>query len=437
MGERQSACLLGCIGDAQPRYFYGVLQWHEFEKLNRDAAAGRFEARISRAVARDIGQRRIGDGRRSGGPKIVIGEISNINCAPGFIGDGIVRPGRDLVLLAVERPGETGPFRGCLKAEFLVGDHIDPWCGRGLAGADKHDIFAAIGGEPAIPVIVIERKRGEAGRRLRGTAGCAGRGRGFLGVVIGLHERRQLIGKASTPCAEIDSGCRAQRPDTFASYHIGSRETDSAQQSALLLSAIEGVHDLVQRLLQILRIGRCPLVQHHQIDRQTAHAPIIVRADELAHEAQMFFLADTDHDNRKIAGDAKWPKRDGSGCNSRQHFTRRAQRRVGIDHMVREELEQMGLIAHQTQVLQLRLGMGRRQGRRAIERGRFLMAVDEIDDFLAGFRRHGPERDRHRATARNLNAPAQGEDRVQYGARAVGERPSSKHGSGGAGGSVA
>ena len=68
-------------------------------------------------------------------------------------------------------------------------------------------------------------------------------------------------------------------------------------------------HQRIERGLQILHIGRGPLVQNHQIDRKLFQPPIFMRAQKLAHEFQIVLVLDADQHDRQIAGNPVRPER--------------------------------------------------------------------------------------------------------------------------------
>ncbi len=69
-----------------------------------------------------------------GRPEMVGGWLVQVQHFAARVGDGIVRPGCQLVLAAVLGPGVAGASLGDDAAEAFVGDDIDPWCGCSLPG---------------------------------------------------------------------------------------------------------------------------------------------------------------------------------------------------------------------------------------------------------------------------------------------------------------
>src|SRR5437868_11842498 len=87
----------------------------------------------------------------------------------------------------------------------------------------------------------------------------------------------------------------------------------------------------------------------------------------------------------------------------------------------------MRLIGANPQMVKLHLRLC--PGKRAcpLECHRVVVLVGKIRQLAARSRRHGPEANACGASARNCKAAAQAEDRIEYGAKGVGQRPSLRH----------
>ncbi len=83
--------------------------------------------------------------------------VADVDRLSGRIADRIVAPGRDLVLLRIQRPGAAGAVGGDQKAELRIGDDIDPGRGRPLAVVENDHIFARLRVKSAQPVEELER----------------------------------------------------------------------------------------------------------------------------------------------------------------------------------------------------------------------------------------------------------------------------------------
>ena len=163
-------------------------------------------------------------------------------------------------------------------------------------------------------------------------------------------------------------------------------------------------------------------VQNDQIHRQLLHAPVFVRLEELADDLQILDLIDPTHDDRYVARNAVRPQHRRLSLTACQDIGCRAERRVRIEHVAGEALEQAGLVRVDAQVeqLDLRLGPGQKAG--ALERGRVVMLVGQAEHVAARGRDEGPERDVRGGSRCQPDAAAQTEDRIEHGAGRVGER---------------
>ena len=94
-------------------------------------------------------------------------EVEGFACS---IADGVVGPGRQLVLPAVLGPGVPTARLGHLEPERLVGDHVEPRGWRRLTGPEDGHVLTPIITEAAEPVEELQ-----LGRRCRGAFRRAGR----------------------------------------------------------------------------------------------------------------------------------------------------------------------------------------------------------------------------------------------------------------------
>ena len=135
-----------------------------------------FEAAVSTAVAGDIGRGFVANGQRGGAPQFAGVIITQIERFAWTVGNGIVRPRRELVFAAVDGPCVAASLSRRLKAEGRIGDDVDPWRGRRLARAKNRHIFLAALGKSAEPVEIFEiRHNGLCRRRRRWVFALFGR----------------------------------------------------------------------------------------------------------------------------------------------------------------------------------------------------------------------------------------------------------------------
>src|SRR6185312_11050142 len=100
------------------------------------------------------------DRRRGGTPFGAILRIPQQEHLARWVAYYVVRPSRDLVLLAVDGPRITAARRRHQESEIRIGDEMRPRRGRARAIAQHGDIFASILGEPteAIPEVQLLRR---------------------------------------------------------------------------------------------------------------------------------------------------------------------------------------------------------------------------------------------------------------------------------------
>ena len=131
--------------------------------------------------------------------------------------------------------------------------------------------------------------------------------------------------------------------------------------------------------MQILIVGRRPLVQNHEIDVEAFHPPIFVGAHQLANDFQVFVFIDPHQHDRQIARDSVGPQLRGAALASPQHVGGRPQGRIGIEHAICQALEQMRFVGADAQVMELHLRLGPRERHRALEGVGVVMLVRQVE----------------------------------------------------------
>ena len=128
------------------------------------------ESTIALAVARNVWSSFIADRQRRGSPHLTGAFVADIDGFSGRIRDGIVGPRRQLIFMAIERPGvpRTG-FRN-EEAKRRIRNHVDPRRGSPQTFSQDGHIFAALIGKSTQAVEKIE---GPLGKRHVQTFGRA------------------------------------------------------------------------------------------------------------------------------------------------------------------------------------------------------------------------------------------------------------------------
>jgi hypothetical protein len=147
------------VAQRQARDLDRVMYRHELNEIGHNAVSRVLEPGISPAVAGDVGRCFIADRQCGWAPKIARVVISQIERFTRTISNGIIRPGSELVLTAVNGPGGATAFCRHVEAECGIGDDVDPGGRRPLTGAEDCHIFSAVRGEAAQPVKKLEFRR--------------------------------------------------------------------------------------------------------------------------------------------------------------------------------------------------------------------------------------------------------------------------------------
>src|SRR6266542_4166221 len=139
------------------------------------------EAAIPLPMAGGKSLARIADGQRGGTPYLAGLLIAHVDGFAGRIADWIVRPRRELVHPAIDRPRVAGARLGDLKAEGRIRDDIDPGGRRVLSRLETRHVLSPAGGKASQAIEDFKLgwgQRGIGGRPGPGrpSHGCDGRG---------------------------------------------------------------------------------------------------------------------------------------------------------------------------------------------------------------------------------------------------------------------
>ena len=174
-GDRETPRSARVILDRQPRNLDRVVERHKLQELERDPVRGVLETAVALAVAGDIGRE---PPRESAAPSASRARrvfVAHVDHFARRVADRVVRPGRELVFAAVDRPGIAARLR------------LETWKPKeGLAmtliqGAGVHcpsprmvDVFAAVRREAAeaIEELELRPRRQPAPAMLRRATGA-------------------------------------------------------------------------------------------------------------------------------------------------------------------------------------------------------------------------------------------------------------------------
>ena len=228
------------------------------------------------------------------------------------VGDRIVRPGRELVLAAVQRPGIAAALGRHLEAEDGLATTLIQGAGVDWPGPSTVTYSRPSRQKPPRPL-----KNSSAPSAATGGGGSGDRHRRPAGAAAAAA-RRAASAVRSSWSARLPRRPSSTTRATASSRARVSAEIRSARSTKTPpapLSAprcvprLAGAHQGLERDLQILDVGGAALVQDDEIDRQPLHAPIFVGAQHCAHDPDILDLVDAHQHDRQVAGDALRPQR--------------------------------------------------------------------------------------------------------------------------------
>src|SRR5688500_1860553 len=126
----------------ETRNFDWILERHELQQIHFNIMGRMLEPAVAPPMPGDIASGLVADRPCGRAPEIPGSVVGNIERLALRIGDRIVRPRSEMVLLAVDRPRRAASFRADLKAETRIGDNIDPRSRRRLTRTEHRYIFS-------------------------------------------------------------------------------------------------------------------------------------------------------------------------------------------------------------------------------------------------------------------------------------------------------
>jgi hypothetical protein len=378
-GDGEPPVTARAVVERQPRDLDRVLERHVLQQLERDAVGLVLEAAVAEAVARDVRPpSRIGcavGSRRRPSPRRARRALA------GRVDDRVVRPRRELVVAAVLGPRVAAPLGRHLEPEAGVGDDVDPRHRRRAAAIEDGHVLAAVGVEAAEAVEELEPRAGPGGapatigggrRRARvarrtgaatprpRTCGRADRDRGRAGR----SGRRAPPNEQERP-RSASSGPRAARTPSPAPSTSPKRGRDWLLRTAVSIA-----------IWRSWRYDAAVLVDDHEVDGQALQAPVLVRAQQLAHLREVGDVVDAQQHDRQVARDRVGPQARLRSRPARDRARRRAEAGVGVQERRREALEVRRLLGADVEEAELDLGLGPRERLGAVEGAAVVVLVD-------------------------------------------------------------
>jgi hypothetical protein len=170
---------------------------------------------------------------------------------------------------------------------------------------------------------------------------------------------------------------------------------------------LAGPDEGLERFLQLLAVRDSLLVHDHEVDRESLHVPVLVRAEELPDDLAVFREVDPHEHDREVSGDAVPPE---GGLAERvplENVRRRPERRVGVENPRRDPLEEVRFVGIDVQVAQLHLRLRPCERRRPLERRRVAVLVRQLQRLVPQLRDGGRESDAAGRARLEPNPPPQ------------------------------
>ena len=224
------------VGQRQPRDLDRVVHRDELGQLEGDAMRVVGEMRVAMTVPHQVFAELVPYRERRRAPEHPTLLVAHIEHVARRVAHGIVRPGREQVLLAVDGPGASGARVGHEAAEIRIREDVDPRRGRPLSLTEHHHVFASVGIEAAQAIEVFECR----GRSRRICRPCCHRRRCREGNTscrrIGTRRQFDLLGERSSPTGKRHARDRLQDNP----LHSRERFSLNGERCALNLRVFRG-----------------------------------------------------------------------------------------------------------------------------------------------------------------------------------------------------
>jgi len=249
-------------------------------------------ATVPETMANDTrGPKPRGQGR--GRPEMAGLFIAQIDRLAAGVTEGVVVPGGQAELMGIFTPGVGAAALGDQGAEVGIGQHVAPRRRRWPAGEQLDVVFAPIRrettesvGMPRIlarhPICAVDVRPGcgpEPGRHQHGRA------------KLRQHPVVELLGQRTPTIGDDSAGNGLEKQPVLGGdvLHRPHEDVPGLPTRTGAAARCDQVDDL---LLQALPVAGVILVPDHQVHRQTLHAPVGMRLDELTHQLDVGHIAD-------------------------------------------------------------------------------------------------------------------------------------------------
>ena len=401
----------GAVRDRQPRQARGDIGGQRHHGLEPNPAVVGGEAGIAQPVGNLVNRVGILGQSQEGRRGAAGGGVVDQQRLAGAVRHRVVRPGRDLVVARVHRPGIGRALGRNMEAEVLARDDVDPGMRRLAVGGDPQDVFAPVRRKAAVAVPEQQGRAGRLGRAWtalrddRPARFAPGRGRGDVAQTV------DLFGQPPVPGVQHDPRGRDQRVEAGLADLVAPDRVDVARRVGSRGLA-RRVHQGLDRVLQVLHIARRAFVQDHHVMGDAPVAQELVHPQRLADDGQICLVVDAQQKDRVVARDAHGPQV-GLGAQFGPPLGGRRKPKVRPDQQRGIGAEQLGLIQGDVQVAQLDLRIGPCQPQFMFKDRRTGVMRGHPVAVLGRVRDQRPEGQRDGLARRHPHAAADREDRVQ------------------------
>ena len=224
--------------------------------------------------------------------------VTDVDGLAAGVGDGIVIPWREAVLMAVLGPRVAATSLRDDGAKLRIGKDVDPWGRRRLSGGQPCHILPAIVAETTQTVEVGDIP-------LRHGVGCFG-----IGQPAGRLQQRNhkvwstsplgLFGQRPSVVVQDDAGHRLQQRPVFLRHLFAAANEDAT--AFVDQRGFGATRDQIDDgFLQRLPVDGIVFIPDHEIDNQPLQPPIRMRLHRVAYEADLFVVTNPYEHDRHIA----------------------------------------------------------------------------------------------------------------------------------------
>jgi len=246
----------------------------------------------------------LANGQRRHAPDIPAVIVTQVDDLRWGVADRVIRPGRQLILLCVERPGAANSIRGGHESETRIGNHVAPRCRCPLFLVQNDHVLARRVGKAAHTVEEFERRR----RACRfGPCPTLFAARGRPGERCRLAHFGDLFAQRAASRHEHGARSDLQQNQHRLRQRLLAQRKHAASASLAVGGRARCANGGIDRLLQQRSVRGRHVVQDHEIHRELFQAPVFMGTQQFLDDLQVVFVVDSDEHDRHIARYAERP----------------------------------------------------------------------------------------------------------------------------------